>query len=444
MYHILLCISLVALLFFGYLLLKKELATPALLFIFGMCICALNLLNFTSVWNVYLHQNTYILVIGGCLSLMLGSLFYNSKHKCTLFGKNKSFKFVPLRTKTLKMLFIFQLAINMLRIYFLNNFYGAGNLAANLVAHTLALKYDGDVMTYPKGIGLLIGAADFLGYFYAFLLPIYFYQNKQYKSQRLWLMINFSTCLVTSLLTSGRTQMLHLLITLGSFYLITLWRNKKSLNTKRISIWALASLLFLSGFQQLGFLIGREKTDETALDIAGVYCGAQLQNLDDYINGNYQLNTRHFGETSFYIFYKEYALVIGIPQTKLHPHDYHLFNERKGRGLGNVGTAFQEYYIDFGFVGTFILCFIIGWFMQFFHLKISRGKDFDTGIVSVGTFLYATIIASMFMSFFSESFFNKSLNHILNYRYWLAYIFLFYLLYRKLPWKYNTKNKDNE
>lgn len=444
MYHILLCLSLALLLAFGYFLFKKELATPALLFIFGMCICALNLLNFTSVWNVHLHQNTYMLVTGGCISLMLGSLLYNKKQKYTFLYKNASLKFSPIPTKTLKLLCVFQLGINLLRIYFLNSFYGAGSLAANLVAHTMALKYEGDVMAYPKGIGFFIGVADFVGYFYVFLLPTYLFQHKQYKSQRLWLVINFTICLVTSLLTSGRTQMLHLLVTLGSFYLITLWRNKKRLNAKRISIWALAGFLFLSGFQQLGFLIGRDNTDETAWDVAGVYCGAQLQNLDDYINGNYRLNTRYFGETTFYVFFNEYAPMIGGPQTKLHPHEYHLFNERKGRGLGNVDTAFQEYYIDFGFIGTFGLCFMIGYFMQFFHLKISRGKDFDTGIVSVGTFLYATIIASMFMSFFSESFFNKSLNHILNYRYWLAYILLFYIIYRKLPWKYNTKNNYNE
>ena len=62
-------------------------------------------------------------------------------------------------------------------------------------------------------------------------------------------------------------------------------------------------LLFLISFQQIGKIIGRT-TDESVINIIGIYCGAQIQNLDDAIENGDRMITKYPGERSFFGFYK--------------------------------------------------------------------------------------------------------------------------------------------
>lgn len=443
MYHILLIVSLIMLLIVSYYLFHKELATPAILFTLGICACAINLLNFTAVWDIHLHQNTFILVAGGCLFLTFGSylqyLYRRKKHKSNM--QKKSAKLVPLSINALKSLVLLQLMVSGLRMYFLTQYYGMGSLAENLFAHTMAIKTDADsAVHFPLGIGFLIGITEMMGYVLAFLLSIYIRLGRSYKAQTFWLTINFIVCLGTSLLSSGRTSMLHMIVTFGVFYLISLWLQKKALNAKRFFTWILLAFAFLACFQQIGFLIGRDKTtDETAKYVVGVYCGAQLQNLDDYIHEPYTYNPHYFGELTFRNFYNFLDTDFKIVELDINARDYHLFNNRRGYPLGNVASAFQEYYMDFGIYGTFVVCFLIGWIMQNLYSKVKTNGDLNTGVFSVSTYIFAMIIPSMFMSFFAESFFQK-LAELINYRFWIGYAFLFVLIYWKIPWRRKSHN----
>lgn len=424
---------------------RKELATPAILFTLGMSVCAINLLNFTSVWDVQLHRNTFLLVSGGCLFLILGSYFQNVCRikKNNAIGLIHRKEFVPLRIIALKTLLFFQIAISTLRIYFLTQFYGMGSLAENLFAHTLAIKTDPDsAIHFPLGIGFLVGITEMMGYVLAFLLSVYLRLGKKYKKHIFWLAINFIVCLFTSLLSSGRTSLLHMIVTFGVFYLLSLWYLKKKISVKLILEWSLIGLIFLASFQQIGFLIGRDNTtDETATYVTGVYCGAQLQNLDDYINEPYTYRPEYFGELTFHNIYNFLDTDFNLLEIDINMRDYHLFNFRKGYPLGNVASAFQEYYMDFGIFGTYIICFLIGWIMQSLYSKMKTNGDLSTGVISITTYIFAMIIPSMFMSFFAESFFLK-IAELINYRFWIGYVFLFVLIYWKIPWNIHTTHNN--
>ena len=180
-------------------------------------------------------------------------------------------------------------------------------------------------------------------------------------------------------------------------------------------------------------MIGREESENTAYQVAGVYCGEQIQNLDDYINGNQIISSTVWGEYSFRDFYDKFEN-IGFIELKNDARDLLIFNSSNGYGLGNVYSAFQNYYVDFGIEGTFLLCFLIGWFMQWLYLIIRKTNDFTSGIISLKTYLYAIIISSMFMSFFSEVFFTK-VARVFSFNFWFYYILIYVLLYRRFPWK---------
>lgn len=435
MYHILIILSLLTILGVCYIAFRKEIATPAFLFTLGMCVCAINLLNFVSVWGIRIHHNTFSLVVGGCLFMTLGAFLcdrFNHKLKSANMPQKK---FCPISVKALRFIMVYLVLVSLLQIYFINRHYGTGNLAANLFLHTEAMKF-GDtrkMMQLPRLVAYFMSTPTTMGYVFAFLLPTYICQGDKYKTQKLWIFIDFIICLCSSLLDGGRSHMLHIIVTCGVFYMMAIRYHRRRLDLKRILAWILLSFVFLSGFQQLGYLIGREKGENTAYQTVGVYCGAQIQNLDDYINENHKINASYLGEYTFRDFYAKFENV-GAFELKSKVQDLLIFNNSKGYGLGNVYSAFQSYYVDFGVEGTFLLCFLIGWFMQWLYLKIRKNSDFMTGVISLNTYLYAIIISSMFMSFFSEAFFAK-VARVISFAFWFNYILIFLLLYRRTPWK---------
>lgn len=426
--------SLGILLILNYYIFEKSLSTPAFLFNAGFFLCALNLSNFIKLWKVDIHYITYLIIVGGSIFVSWGAFLSHKMHNKNKVILQEIKVFNPISIKRLKLIVIFQLIINILRIHFINNYYGMGSLAQNLFAHTFALKFGSDAMQYPTGFGFLSFLSNNIGYIVAFLLPIYSTERNNYKKQKFWLTVNFIVCVVSSLLSSGRTQMLTFIATYGTFYFILLKKNNKSLNYKLLLKWGLTIFAFLTFFQQLGYLIGRSKGEETVHSTIGIYCGAQIQNLDDCIKYKLVETDTRRGEITFYSFYSYLENILNIDILNSEAKEFLPFNSRNGYNLGNVYTTFQAYYLDFGILGTFIICFFIGYITHYLYLQAKQKTDYETGIISIYNYLYGIYAPTIFLSFFSESFFTTT-TALINIRFWIAYICLFYIFYGRLPWK---------
>lgn len=442
MYLILTIILLGLLLYIGYFLFNKELASPTISFILGFFLCAVFLLNFVSLWDVHIHAKTCLLVAGGCFSFMLGAYIYNRTSKKNPSCSLVNIKFQPISVRRLRIIFLIYIAFAILRVYYLMAYYGMGDLASNLVAHTMALKnYDNEteVLQYPFVIRFSLSILERVSYILAFFIPIYLRYGLKYRKNIIWLILIFILNFFTSLLSSGRLTMLMLLITLGSSYLLTLYHGRKKISVKTIILWGVVGILFLSAFQQLGYLVGREKTDDSASYVVGVYCGAELQNLDEMLEKAHQYDTQYFGEASFHLYYERLAQKYGLIKLKSEANDFVPFNVRRGYSLGNLATALAIYYIDFDFFGTFIICFMIGIFMQYLYCHTRDSRKLFSGIISFKTLVYILLVNTMFMSFFTERV-VYTLIGMINLSFLLGYVVLFYLLYGKLPWQRRYNN----
>ncbi|NBH68284.1 O-antigen polymerase [Phocaeicola sartorii] len=438
MFLTLLIVSLVILLLLDYFVLfKRDLATPAISFSLGFLVCAIILLNFIVIWGVRIHIETLGLILGGNVLLSFGAFLYRRKRRNSIKTNETECSFYLISVRRLQILFVFQLFLHGLRTYFLFKFYGFSSLSENLVAHTEELKFGTEAMTYPFGVGFLIGIVSNLGYVFAFLIPVYIAKAKNNTSQFLWLVVNYILALFGSLLSSGRSPMLWMLVALGTFYIISLYQYKKKVGVKRILIWVCAAYAFLSGFQQLGYLLGRKESDETVGYVVGVYCGAEIQNLDDYLNGP-KYTTDYWGESTFYGFWELLENDWGMVKLRSERSDFLPFNNRGYYPLGNVYTTFQSYHIDFGMTGALIVCFLIGFIMQYIYTRVKNGNDFKTGVISTTTYIYSIIVPSMFMSFFSEAFFGVFIN-LLNIRFWLGYVVVFFIFYGRMPWSKSVR-----
>lgn len=432
MFLSILIISLGILLIFNIFIFKKDLASPAISFILGFFLCALNLINFVYLWKVHIHAYTFFLIVGSCLSLSLGALFCDRTKK--MVTKNGQAYFSPISVSRLKFLFSFQCAMSLIQIYYLNKFYGMGNLAANLAAHTMELKFGEDVMKLPSHIAFAKSIFERLGFIFAFLLPIYLGCDKKYQKNLIWLTFNFILSLVASLLSSGRTTLLALLITVGTSYILTLRFRHYRIKMKSIVLWSCIAYIFLSGFQQLGYLIGREESDNNNSYTVGMYCGAQIQNLDDFIFQHHEKATTHFGEVTFHKYYERLQEKYQLVNLQTDYSDFMIFNERRGYSLGNVSSALLDYNVDFGITGTFFICFFIGYIMQYFYRKTLNSNVLSTGMINIKVFIYILLVSTMFMSFFSEKFFTQIIGMI-NISFWISYIVIYWLLYGYFPWK---------
>ena len=171
---------------------KKNIANPSIIFNAGFFLCALFLTYFDETWKVTMHQETFFLVLGGNIAFFLGSYIgYRRYYTNPLIGRsrykwksqNENF-FVPIITNRLKILFILQVLNAGIKVYLLMSFYGLGSIAANLFAHTEAMKTgEGELMKFPMGLGFISNTIDIAATLTPILLGLYIVKKRVYKSQ---------------------------------------------------------------------------------------------------------------------------------------------------------------------------------------------------------------------------------------------------------------------
>ena len=442
MYLFYLIISLGTLLIIDYIVLfKKEFSAPSFLFAAGMFICSLSLSIYTEEWNINIHAGTFWLIFGGVLSFTLGCLVVqlakgNLQITSSTLSEKDIIRLTPIiKVKRLKVIFFSIIVLYLIKVYFLMSYYGVDSLAAALVLHTTALKFGDDAMKLPFGLSFFVGLPDICGNIFAYLSAVYSFK-KNFRRQRNWIWAIFVLCLVGSLLSSGRTFMLWMIIAFGVSYFICMKHNNIKINVKKIIITLLAIYTFAMSFQQLGYLIGREESEDSGLSVFVEYCGAEIQNLDDFIYSDHvQVKTTHFAEVTLENFWANFKV-------KSHRDEVLYFNSRNGYGLGNVRTTFHNYYIDFGFWGTFVVCFVIGFFIQSIYSKLKNCNIWQTGRMTVLLYVFISLVPACFMSFFSEYYISR-MWALFNYRIWLGYIIICYVIYGTESFKRLNKNGKN-
>ena len=139
--------------------------------------------------------------------------------------------------------------------------------------------------------------------------------------------------------------------------------------------------------------------------------------------------TKYPGERSFFGFYKRLEQYSLIDRLNNNNFDYNEFISRRGENLGNVYTALKGYILDFGLWGAWLICAIIGFIMQFLYIKSKHSNMFKSGVVNFWTCVYILLLPTMFLSFFSERFFDH-LNWILSFSLWVKIFIIQYFLYK--------------
>lgn len=439
----LLVISHVLLLYIAYRLFDRDIISPSFLFISGFTIASYIAYCYRIEWNLGLHANTYFLLTSGSASFLLVEYLYRKKYKAT---NNKIQQQLPhnkvVNISAYKLLFF---ALLQTVIYYLHYKHQMAFTNASVWADAISEidqdnKFGDKSFSLPWYINVPHAFCQCSGYVWICLFTYYISQSlKNYKIIIL-LGINVALSMGGSFLSGGRMPLLGYLIPFGiMIFAINRFKNRQKKKQKTIkqqlTIIGFA-LLFAGLFSQIGSLLGRHETDTMdAKYVFAVYCGAQIKNIDTFINSN---EPRLINES------------LPCPSTLRYFYDF--FNTRLGTDidfkklqtdfkyngkyfLGNVYTCYSSFYSDVR-SGSLLLVGLCSFLACILYRKFNKSIFFATGKIDLKILLYCFFSWGLFLSFFSELF----LRRLLSIEYFIRSIIYFYIIIYML---YGKKNKMN-
>lgn len=199
--------------------------------------------------------------------------------------------------------------------------------------------------------------------------------------------------LFSGMMGTGRTFLIQYIVFLFIAYYYTgfLVKRKKKVSfqevVKYIKQMVIVLVIFFGVFQILGLLTGKTGT-LSATDMLYGYSGAATVAFDRSIE-IYHYDGRFWGEESFYGLYGFLnALGVDIPNNILH-----LPFVDVGNGFTtNIYTSLRTYIYDFGFIGLYIVQFLLGIISALLYALLFRYNMHPIYLMIYGIFMYGIVM----------------------------------------------------
>lgn len=393
--------------FFVY---KKDVLEPSL--IFSVSFLALSFMACLNArkWQLGLHLNTFLVILLGvieffCVGYIIKKLLFK-KSVCVekslkLIETNKYFEFIYL---------FFIIVFDSIFLYFLisvvgNSFDDLSSVIESISKYNNLVKFS-DRFNTVKLPFLISNGRIFIvasGYWFLYVIINNYISKKKIQIPKILIVI-FS--IISSMLTGSRTEAFFLVISGIVFYLCLL--NKKNgfaanFNMKTIKNVGIVIIFMIVLFIPMANLLGR-KTNKSPFDYISIYCGAQVKNLDIFLqNKDTIVKNKIWGSQTFRSLIISYGEKIGFKGYKPYRLDLP-FQKVNNHDLGNVYTTFYPYIYDFGYFGMFIMIFIMSTISHSVYEYIKRRKLNKKCSLLILT--YGIIVSALALSFFSNKFFE--------------------------------------
>lgn len=379
----------------------KVIVAPPVLFSLGFLLCALNAMNYYKEWGLSdFHFNTFgTISIGVSLFTFTSIIVGKKKHqKIVVETGNMNDVYIPTKFLLVFALYFFLVLILVFRS--LQQATGYSDFAS--VAYTVdsTNKFDDtDTIALPFWVNLLFKIAYTSSCLLSYIGIKAFLSDKRNTMNRLMYFIIFCMLILSPLFFGGRAGSVRYvwLIAFMIFFIYSEKRNWRYRLPKKMVIIALSSVyLLIYSWTSLASLLGRDvekQDDEYRNYIFAIYCGAQIKNLDLFLNEKHSSsNDKYIGYATFSQLYNKF-----IPKEKR--ENIWQFRNYNGYGLGNVYTCFYSYIYDFGYCGLILIVFCSFVLTKlWYRVRYTNGKYKVLLLCTYGILSY-----SVFTSFFSES-----------------------------------------
>lgn len=409
---VLLWVSLLILLYIAYIKLEKILISPSLLFILGLFLASSVALFYCKEWKLGLHVETYFLITSGCVAFLITEIVYGIYNR--LPKPKDSYIFRPSSSSISDYKLLLFLLLQLYAYYQMaQNTMALASAAMSLTESINDLdsraKLEDEIFEIPAIVRYPYMLCQNSTQIFACLIPYYYYNYKKKKITLSLLSLNFLLASVGSLFSGGRMIVLNGIIALSAnFYIFSKiksgWK-EKFLSVRTTLLLIVSAIIFSLSFYSFGNFIGR--TSENQYVIPATYCGAEIKNLDIFLQRPWNTNTRGvFLESSMYRQWNDIFLLLGEKEKPISHKDWIPFQSVGRYSLGNVYTAFQNYFMDLGYF-AFVACIIMSLILSFVFRKALQTNFWRTGKLNYWILLYSLLIYTSFMSFFSEMFFAR-------------------------------------
>lgn len=383
MTYILLIIIVLLLVIISYLVFEKDILSPSFISTNMYLLCIVFATIGLKTWNTEktLNNNIFIIVIIGLVFFMIGeALAKYIASKKTANDKIIKENNIPIVVNKylyiLTILFLIAaIVLQIIEIKRICNFY---NFYSNSLRELLAFYrtkiglFSTDLIKDGVGINFFVKqmrkTCDVLFVIWAYILI----NNIRSKSKRKVLFYSSIPVLISlfsSLLTSGRSLMMHMVIAFIMMSLLfSLGKYDMKKNLKALGVIVASGMCALLLFYLILPLTGRE-TNHHFVEYTTFYLGSSIPSFSKTIDD--LPKTDYIGEKTFSGIYSSLGRYRVINYMKPSTHEWVKFPGFKS----NVYTSFRNYYIDFGLFGVVFCQLIFGFLFSLLYSYTKNTKN---------------------------------------------------------------------
>lgn len=443
---LLLIVALLLLLFLEYRYFKKEICAPAILFTAPFIVMCLVALMCADQWNFKMHWNTFFVVLAGNMTFALGAMLAQ-KFRIRIAGSNNQVVSDSYDSAWKYLLLLGIQAIcydKKLQIIqtFARSHGVSGGLSASLQYYDYISKFTTEETISMSGLlelGLEISTA--IGYVMACVLAAKLLQKDGKRKNLNLVLLNFLVAVLGGLTSGGRGIAIKILIAFLADYLLLFYRQKdwkdKSLGVKLPTVFLICAVGIVAFFIYSREMVGRGAVQDVWQYLAK-YIGAQLYNLDHYLNVAFK-QSEIFGQETFWPLVKFICARLEIFEWAYYQPDLP-FVYASGYDMGNVYTTFYAYIHDFGYFGVVIIPLLFGIISQYIY---RFAKSSPTGhTIHLSLAVYGVVAYLLIFSFFSNKLGESLINVDMLEK--TVYMFLLILFLFHFRWKSTKIYIDKE
>lgn len=360
----------------------KDFFSPSFLMSFAYLISSIFALltRIFSFWNdINLTFKTFLIIFLGIGATIIGELFARKmvkiKEKKLIKKEEKHIRFSIIINILMTIFIIFSFIAIYHKMASVTGIYDDISKMIN-VYHNGSILYNKDGVIYTIGTFLtqFYRLCIVLGYILIYVVSYNYCKKDKIKNNILYLLL-ITIISFLSLIYAGRTQIItYIMSFIFDIFMIKGIHKFKNISKKNYIQLSIIFLAIMFAFFMSLPLLGRN-SKFNAVEYISFYVGNPIPSLEKAIDTNLFKESKYFGENTFKgpqrILYK-FGLIEtydGYQHNWLHfDNGYH----------NNVFTGLSSYYIDFGYIGIFILSFISGICVSLFYLLVNKYKNYFT------------------------------------------------------------------
>jgi len=409
-------VSLLIILVLAYYTLGRNTSRPTILYVLGFLFCSIVAYIYKEDWGLHkMSPTTAFVLIGGAFIFYLVELFEYRKYP---FSPPHSIQidsddFRPIAPIKLVAFLLFQIIALSMMARSEMNYAMTDDLSDAIGTVNQDLKFDQIAISHPFYIQYPYNICIWALSLWCVYFPYYLFKSSKYNLHKILIALNLLVGTGGSLVTGGRTIILYDIIAVIFFSYICYQFKIKwigGLFSKKVQLILISvGLIFSLLFAELGYAIGRKESDQTIAVLFSIYCGAEIKNLDDYVQHPFKQGNEKgwLGQYTFCGQYDDYQRRFeGANGVRLNQPDL-AFNYYGNLPLGNVYTTYYNFILDFGILGAVLFTGFMSWLCALLYRKTITSNFWITGRPDLWMlFCVYKVPGACFLSFFANKFFE--------------------------------------